>query len=312
MSILVSKISTKDLLITDRENIRKKWGKTKADVDGDIKIIRDWLTTQPHLPEIPSDNMIEFFLTNCKYSIEKTKQNLDMYYTIRDMLPYIYRGKNPNSASDMDVVYNTGDIIYLPKLTPELYRICLATFNDTDFENIDSRRLFIHLLANTYEVRIHEDLAMGDIYIIDFTNLKFRAVTTTTPMLLKHYVYILEKVMSNRMKQLHFLKPPSFISNLLAIVKNFLSAKLRERVITHKSVESILKYVPLELLPTDYGGEEKSIKELAELWKEKMVEYKDRFEFLDTMKVNEDLRPEKLKNDELLGYHGNFKKLDVD
>lgn len=68
----------------------------------------------------------------------------------------------------------------------------MATFNDTDFENIDSRRLFIHLLANTYEVRIHEDLAMGDIYIIDFTNLKFRAVTTTTPMLLKHYVYILE------------------------------------------------------------------------------------------------------------------------
>lgn len=38
----------------------------------------------------------------------------------------------------------------------------------------------------------------------------------------------------------------------------------------------------------------------------------ERFDKLDQMKVKEDLRPNPLKNDDVLGYYGNFKKLDVD
>lgn len=41
-------------------------------------------------------------------------------------------------------------------------------------------------------------------------------------------------------------------------------------------------------------------------------ENSERFDKLDRMRVKEDLRPTPLENDEILGYHGNFKKLDVD
>lgn len=34
--------------------------------------------------------MIEMFLTINKFSIERTKQKLDMYYTIRALMPEIY------------------------------------------------------------------------------------------------------------------------------------------------------------------------------------------------------------------------------
>ena len=41
-------------------------------------------------------------------------------------------------------------------------------------------------------------------------------------------------------------------------------------------------------------------------------EYKYLYDKLDKIEVDESLRPEKLNNDEILGFSGNFKKLDVD
>jgi hypothetical protein len=49
-----------------------------------------------------------------------------------------------------------------------------------------------------------------------------------------------------------------------------------------------------------------------EMTRLKLTEYQERFDHLDTMRVDEGLRPEKLDNDEILGFYGNFKKLDVD
>lgn len=46
--------------------------------------------------------------------------------------------------------------------------------------------------------------------------------------------------------------------------------------------------------------------------KAKLAEHQDRFDKLDAMRVDERLRPEKLSNDDILGYYGSFKKLDVD
>lgn len=48
------------------------------------------------------------------------------------------------------------------------------------------------------------------------------------------------------------------------------------------------------------------------MWKAKLIEYYPRFDQLATMRVKEELRPNPLNNDEILGYYGNFKKLDVD
>jgi hypothetical protein len=46
--------------------------------------------------------------------------------------------------------------------------------------------------------------------------------------------------------------------------------------------------------------------------KRKVVQYQERFDRLDTLRVNENLRPAEFNNDEILGFYGNFKKLDVD
>jgi hypothetical protein len=44
----------------------------------------------------------------------------------------------------------------------------------------------------------------------------------------------------------------------------------------------------------------------------KFAQYQERFDELDSLRVDETVRPQKLNNDELLGFYGNFKKLEVD
>jgi hypothetical protein len=48
------------------------------------------------------------------------------------------------------------------------------------------------------------------------------------------------------------------------------------------------------------------------LMKVKLEEFQGRFDQLDQMRVDESLRPERLVNNDILGFYGNFKKLDVD
>lgn len=50
----------------------------------------------------------------------------------------------------------------------------------------------------------------------------------------------------------------------------------------------------------------------SELTEQKLLEHKDRFNSLVKLRTDESLRPGKAVNDELLGFYGNFKKLQVD
>jgi hypothetical protein len=64
-------------------------------VDNDVKIIKNWMKSQPHLPEIMEDVQIRNFLNLNKFSIEKTKEKIDMYYTIRTVVPDLFQDNNP-------------------------------------------------------------------------------------------------------------------------------------------------------------------------------------------------------------------------
>lgn len=116
-------MEVKNLISENRDKLLERilslHNKTKIDLTKDITIIKDWLNTQQHLPEIPSiylkwrftlnlksfkinncyvitgDNVITNFLTINKFSIELAKQKLDMYYSIRSLIPEIFHNKHP-------------------------------------------------------------------------------------------------------------------------------------------------------------------------------------------------------------------------
>lgn len=65
-----------------------------------------------------------------------------------------------------------------------------------------------------------------------------------------------------RIKEIHVITSSRMVDTLLALLKQVFSEKLSARIRTHKSKETIYEFVPKEIMPSDYGGEEKSLIDL--------------------------------------------------
>ncbi|CAH1108276.1 unnamed protein product [Psylliodes chrysocephalus] len=299
------------LLVTDRQKVIEINGKTKEQAEKDIDIILEWFKTQKHLPETLSRNAIERYLVVTKFSIERTKKLCDMYYTSRTLLSDFFTYCNPRDPAQK--IYMDKIMYYFPlsKLTKDFYRVNIIAYRDFDYPEYNPLR-FLAFVQIIFEILIEEELSMGDIIIIDFKYIKKSHVLKTTPTQMKMSNFFLEQLWASRVKGIHFINVPTFAEVVISLAKTVVKKKILDRLFIHAATEELFEHVPKEILPKDYGGEERSVDELNELWKLKLERYQPRYEQLQKLKVNEVLRPEPLVNSDFLGYYGNFKKIDVD
>nr|CAI5836981.1 unnamed protein product [Callosobruchus analis] len=297
------------ILEVNRDRVRFCLRKTEKDACDYIVAVKKWCRLQKHLPEKPSDELIESFLVTNRFLVERTKEKLDMYYTIRSLLPECFKNKNPKLPNMKEIAR----VVYycpLPKMTNEMYRVNILKIIGEP-ESFDAYDCFGHQM-NINEIRLHEEINLGDILIIDFANVKVGHVVKFTPVHMKKASVIIEKVFSNRIKGIHIINAPAYVEPVISVLKSFLKQKLLNRIHVHSSQKLLLNHISSDVLPKDYGGKEMPLEELNDLWLKKLEEYQERFDILDTLRVNEQLRPTPLKNDDILGYHGNFQKLNVD
>ncbi|KAK4878155.1 hypothetical protein RN001_010661 [Aquatica leii] len=306
----MSRLSILEYTEDDVKKIWAKHEKTKNDVKQDVDIISKWLKTQPHLPEAPDERIIERFLLLNKFRLEVTKQKIDMYYTVRSMIPEFY-DRNPNEKV-MRKVLDVVPFIPLPKLTKDLNRVVVIKALDVDVDNFDPGAYIAHTL-NVAEVRLREDYYHKELQIYDLLGLKLGHLTKFTPSLIRKGSFVIEKVFANISAGIHFVNAPNFVDPFLALLKNTLKPKLAEKVFVHKTFDSLSKIISKDVLPKDYGGNEKSLKELLEEWKQVFLEFDDLFEHLRQVKVDEKLRVEPITfANDLFGVEGSFKQLHID
>ncbi|RZC35628.1 CRAL TRIO domain containing protein, partial [Asbolus verrucosus] len=114
----------------------------------------------------------------------------------------------------------------LPKLTEDSYRVFFFKIRNKDsFSDSDPYNMIRHAV-NLQEIRLHEDVAFGDIFIFDVADITFKYVLKLTPFKVFYMVKIYEKFFSSRLKGIYFLNAPSFMEKLLAIIKLFMKPKL--------------------------------------------------------------------------------------
>lgn len=57
--------------------------------------VRQWIEQAPHLKARTDDQFLMSFLRGCKYKLEKVKQKLDMFYTLRTHIPELLLDRDP-------------------------------------------------------------------------------------------------------------------------------------------------------------------------------------------------------------------------
>lgn len=65
-----------------------------------------------------------------------------------------------------------------------------------------------------------------------------------------------------RLKGIYLLCSSSLIEAIISIFKKVVSEKLGNRIFVVKTIEEFYEYFSKEILPEDYGGNEKSLAEL--------------------------------------------------
>jgi hypothetical protein len=122
----------------------------------------------------------------------------------------------------------------------------------------------------------------GHLILLDMKEVVFGHVTKLGPLNMKKFLYYLQEAMPLRLKGLHYFNIVPFMDKILALMKPFMKKELMDMVglphvhslptyflfqlYLHNGVDDLVKYVPLECLPQDYGGSVEATPILHGMW----------------------------------------------
>nr|XP_022905855.1 alpha-tocopherol transfer protein-like isoform X1 [Onthophagus taurus] len=276
-----------------------------------VEMIKNWMNKQPHLPKI-SDLDIALFLNSCYFKLEPTKICIENYYNLRDHCPEFFSKRDPFS-SEMQQALKTGIILDFNKTTKENSLAVLLRLGDTnpDHFNITDIIKRIDLMVTILGPR--RGLQDGHILIFDSAGLQLTHVFKLNIIALKKYLYFVQEAMPIRLKAVHIVNVSGITEKFLNVVKPFLKKEISDIIYMHKNMESLIKAIPLEIFPREYGGCDDA---LLTLHGESVKIIEDNADFLlenEKLKTDESKRMGKRTNyDNIFGVEGSFKKLELD
>ncbi|XP_003399181.1 alpha-tocopherol transfer protein-like [Bombus affinis] len=279
----------------------------------DMQMLRDWYKKQPHLPKI-TDSELVLFLHSNYYRMEPTKTTIDAYYTVRSHVPEFFSNRDPLGSKELRKSFQTITIQVLETKTPEGYAVLYGRLIDTDPSNYvyNDAMKFLSMVLDLWLYK--EGTTQGHIILFDMKNVVFGHAARLNPMGLKKYLFYLQEALPVRLKGFHFMNITSVMDVILNMMKPFMKKELLDMLHTHTTLDTVAKFLPVDILPNEAGGKAGPLMQLHEKSVKMLEDNRDWFlEEEQTRRVNESLRAGKGKTaTDLFGVEGTFKKLDID
>ncbi|XP_014363128.2 uncharacterized protein LOC106714568 [Papilio machaon] len=278
-----------------------------------IKILDEWTKKQTHFKNKNFDPYyLETTIIACKGSMERAKTQIDSICTFRTLLPTFFR--RVNVKHDLGNLNDIVKPVILPKLTLDHNRVFLVKFYGGAFEASQYMDYYIFCTIIAEYLKVH-DYLNGFVVFTDFTEINLMDfVTKLNPIELRQALTIFMQGFGMKLKGIHIATSSKFIDVLITILKQILSEKLIKRISIHKTIDTVYEHIPKNILPSDFGGEERSVKELHESWVE-LLSSNEHLAYLDGQRetrTDETLRQSQVFNEQYAGMPGTFRTLTVD
>lgn len=203
----------------------------------DVKVLREWVAKQPHLRARTDDQNLVNFLRGSKHSLERAKEKLDLFYTIRTSLPGIFTEEDPLSPRNLELI-RMGTMLPLPNtVTADGPRIMLmrftadpSTYTMTEMMRVQSFITAILMLEDDNMI------VSGQMGFIDLKGASIGHFTQFTPSLMKKFALMTQDANPVRMKSFNYINVPGFFESVFGFFKTFLNDKIRKRVSAWRGV----------------------------------------------------------------------------
>lgn len=293
--------------------IRKELCEDVNTRDSDLAAIKEWLVKQPHLPDTWDEHRMMTFLRGCKFSLEKCKRKLDMYFTMRTACPELFTNRDINRP-ELQEIMKYVNVPTMPGLTPNGRRVTIMRGLD---KTITSPSIFdafkIVLMIGDIRLDAEETGVAGDIMILDASIVTPAHFSKVTPAIVKKFLVIVQEAYPVKLKEVHVVNISPLIDTIITWVKPFLKEKIKNRIFVHSDMESLHKMVPKDVLPEEYGGDAGPSQKYHDEWVKILDANTQWFKEQENIKADESKRPGKATNyDELFGLDGSFRQLTID
>lgn len=281
--------------------------KDPKDTEEDIDALMEWLSKQPHLPNITDRVWLRHFLIGRKNNLQMTKKVIESYFTIRVEIPELFNDMT-SDAPWIQKAIKIGKVSILPKMTPEANRVHIIRTienNDGDFDAMAMCKGSLKII----DYLMRREPVYGLVFLLDLKHCQLSYLLSFTPTLTKNLMRCIDEATPLRVSGVHYVNPPKFVSRLVNFFKLFMSSKIQNRIVIHETYDTLYEYIPRDILPDEYGGTAGSIEKFED---NIMRATKDDDEWYRNMpKADLSKRPAQLKKIDI-DMSGTFKKLNID
>uniref|UniRef100_A0A1B6DAX9 CRAL-TRIO domain-containing protein n=2 Tax=Clastoptera arizonana TaxID=38151 RepID=A0A1B6DAX9_9HEMI len=277
-----------------------------------IQEIREWLNSQKHLPEI-EDLEIVMFLKACEWDMNETKQTMEAFYTHRTNLPEIFSGRDP-SSKEIQEIAQVVHVTALPQADPEGNRIIWGRLLDTDSSRYSFISVAKYFVMTSEVLQLKQGTIPGMVLVYDVKHLTLSHLMKSPMSVMTRYANYAQEGASFPVKAIHYVNTNTVLDKLIHLVRPILRSRLINVLHLHSNPETLFKHIPKNIVPKDYGGDERSLEELNDLNMENLQLFREWFlEEEKVKRVDESKRPNKKKADKTESkLLPTFKKLELD